>query len=68
MGSKVSKISIILIVIIAAIAILLSFFSYQYFTFASQEILNIASQEIRYRMLKFKHMIFQKYWKIVYNP
>ena len=47
MGSKVSKISIILIVIIAAIAILLSFFSYQYFTFASQEILNIASQEIR---------------------
>ena len=46
-GSKVSKISIFLIIIIAAIAILLSFFSYQYFTFASQEILNIASQEIR---------------------
>jgi signal transduction histidine kinase len=46
-GSKVSKISIILIIIIAVIAILLSFSSYQYFTFASQDLLNIASQEIR---------------------
>ena len=43
---KVSINSLILI-IIAAVAIILSAFSYQYFAVASQEIVNIASEEIR---------------------
>ena len=43
---KVSINSLILI-IIAAVAIILSAFSYQYFAVASQEIVKIASEEIR---------------------